>query len=217
MAEWLGTGLQNLVHRFNSGSRLQTCAVGNVSTFMKRQIGGVLLVAVFFCGVAANAVDKPGKRFRRTDKNKDGVLQPVEIRKAKKEKHKQRAVVDKKWEKKADVNHDGKVDPVEIRVYRRSVMDTSGDGKVSIEERRVFWLKKKAVVNTPAERRFDLNHDGVISGDEAQKMMSALLVVIKTNGKAKVNTSIEKEFDANNDGFIDATEADGVREALGLN
>lgn len=185
---------------------------------MKELVGRILIVGGFLFGlilVDAHAVDAPKKRFQHVDKNKDGVLEPAEIRKEKKERD-QRAIVDKAWEKKADVNQDGKVDRVEIRMHRLRVMDANGDGKLSIEERQTFWLSKKAIVNTPAEQRFDVNNDGVISGDEAKKMMEALLIVIKTDGKAKVNTAIEKEFDANQDGLIDATEAEGLKEALGL-
>ena len=49
---------------------------------MKKRMCRILILVVFLFGFAAYAVDKPGKRFRHTDKNKDGVLQPVEIRKS---------------------------------------------------------------------------------------------------------------------------------------
>ncbi len=43
MAEWLGRGLQNLVHRFDSGSRLH--ALGLYLHFKPRDVWGLLCYA----------------------------------------------------------------------------------------------------------------------------------------------------------------------------
>lgn len=185
---------------------------------MKKSVWSVGLLAAVMLGLIAGSAQAwwPGKkRLQHADQNKDGVIQPAEVKAEKKWEQKQ-AVVDKVWEQKADLNHDGKLDRVELRAYYKKIVDQNGDGQITVEERKTFWLTRRAKVNTPVEQRFDADNNGWIEGDEAKAMMTALVEVIKTSGKAKVNTDIEKQFDVNNDGLIDESEAEGVREALGI-
>jgi len=124
------------------------------------------------------------------------------------------SVVNKPWEKRADMNGDGKVDPAEVRAYRLRVFDINHDGKITVEERRTYYVNWKRVVDTDAEKKYDANGDGYLEWPEAREFLKDRLTIINTAGKALVNTDFEREFDVNGDGVIDREEAAAIREAL---
>lgn len=182
---------------------------------MSRPLPYVLIVMVLSSvwAVSDAAAWWNAKKSRPIDQNKNGKIEAPEAARA--QKLQQKSKVDQKWEQKADVNADGRVEPAEVRWYNRKIIDVDGDGRISLEERSSWWISRKAKVNTPAEARWDLNHNGVIEGEEARGMMHSRLLIIQTEGKAKVNTDIERAFDLNRDGFIDSQEAPALKEALG--
>jgi len=153
----------------------------------------------------------------KADRNKDGVVQPVEARKAKTGTYlKKRSTVNRPWEAKADTNNDGKVSASELRTYHTTVIDKNGDGKIDAKERKGFWVHRKSKVNTAVEKKYDADGNGWISGDEAQELLRDRLRVINTNGRAKVDSAIEAEYDADGDGVIDKKEAEAIKDALGI-
>lgn len=182
-----------------------------------KSYNAAMFIVLVLCGLLAAppvfAVSHKQK-FKQADQNQDGKIQPVEARKEKQFEQQQKSKVDQPWEAKADVNGDGRVEKAEVRRYTRQKMDVNNDGTITAEERSAWWIERKAKVNTAAEKRWDLDQNGVIEGDEARQMMQSRLVIIKTDGKAKVNTDIERAFDANQDGVIDSQEAGGLKEAL---
>ena len=92
-------------------------------------------------------------------------------------------------------------------------MDHNGDGKVDKKERKRYWAKHKAKVNTDLEEKYDADGDGYLSKSEAKEMLKDRLRVINTHGRAKVNTELEAEFDADGDGIISRHEAKAMRDA----
>jgi len=153
-------------------------------------------------------VDKPWEA--KADANKDGVVQPVEA----KGYFRAKSVVDRPWEEKADANSDGKVDWKEVKVYHKTQMDSDGNGAVSVEERRSYWVKTKSFVNTEIEKKYDKDSDGYLNWEEGRELLKDKYTVIQTRGKAIVNTDMEAEFDANGDGVIDRAESSALMEAI---
>jgi len=153
----------------------------------------------------------------KADTNDDGVVQPGEAHKAKTIAYiKNKSDVNRKWEAKADTDKNGKVSAKELRAYHHAVMDKNGDGKIDKKERTAYWTQRKAKVNTEVEKKYDINSNGYIDGDEAKEMLRDRLRIINTHGRAKVNTDLEREYDANNDGVIDKEEAAAIKDALGV-
>lgn len=176
-------------------------------------VSGTILAA---CLVASVAFAGPkAAKFRHADKNKDGKIGPREAAIVKHNAYlRNRSDVDRPWEAEADKNGDNKVDAVELRSFHVAKLDKNGDGKIDGVERRLYWLDKRAVVNTDVEKKYDADGNGYLSWDEAKEMLKDKLVVISTRGKAIVSNDIEMEFDTNDDGIIDASEAPALRAAL---
>ncbi len=156
------------------------------------------------------------KKWRiKADKDKDGVVSPMEAGKARTDLYlKTRSDVDRPWEKIADGNADGKVDAKELRTYHMKVMDGDGNGKITAEERKRYWVEKHAVVDTVVEKKYDANKDGYLTWDEGREMMKDRARIIETEGRALVTSELEMEFDANADGIIDRTEAPALMDAF---
>ena len=130
---------------------------------------------------------------------------------------KKKAVVNTPGEKRADKNNDGIVGPKEKCALNHRVhkaIDFNNDGKITLAERKKYWIGKKAKVNTPFEKKYDSDGNGYLSGSEAKELLRDRLRIISTHGKAKVNTPLEKEYDVNGDGVIDRSEARAMREAV---
>jgi hypothetical protein len=155
-------------------------------------------------------VDTP--REAKADANRDGFVQPTEARRAAYLRN--RSDVDRPWEKAADANTDGKVDGTELRVFHRAQLDANHDGIITVAERKGYWRQKRACVDTPAERRYDLDHDGYLSWEEGREYLKDRLILIQTHGRAVVDTDLELEFDTDGDGFIDRNEAVALKAAL---
>jgi len=83
--------------------------------------------------------------------------------------------------KHADRNKDGVVDRKEI------VMENKWEHK------------QRAKVNTPAEKKLDVDHDGVVEPKEARLGWK--------KARAKVNTPIEQKYDKNGNGWLEPDEA----------
>ena len=156
----------------------------------------------------------PAVKRAHADRNKDGVVTPREAVKERQFEHNQKAIADKPWEKAADADKDGKVELAEVRAFRREALDVNNNGIIEPGERRTYWIKRRAVVNTPFEKAHDLNGDGIINWDEARALLKDFHTIVKTDGKARVNSPIEYEFDANKDGVIDGPEADALLQAI---
>ena len=103
-----------------------------------------------------------------------------------------------------------------MRKHHFGVMDANKDGKIAPMERKLFWIHRRAKVNTALEKKYDINSNGLLEGNEAQELLKDRLRIISTNGKAKVDSIIEREYDANNDGVIDKEEAETIKDALGI-
>lgn len=146
----------------------------------------------------------------KADADKDGVVEAGEA----KVYFRAKSTVDRPWEAKADANNDGKVELKELRVYHKTQMDADGNGMVTVAERRSYWVKGRALVNTEAEKHYDTNGDGYLSWDEGKELLKDKAAIIKTNGKAIVSNDIEAEFDSNSDGIIDGKEAPALLEAI---
>ena len=180
---------------------------------MKHRNVSVLLIALLALSAGVQTTQARAPWFRRADKNKDGVVTKREANVDRAQMH-ERARVNRPWETQADVNNDGHVDKAEFHKYRAKVMDTDGNGKITDDERRAFWHGWSCKVDSDIERKYDTNHDGILTYNEARVLMEDRLAVIRTDGKAIVNTPLEAEFDANDDGVIDAEEAEDLRAAL---
>ena len=178
----------------------------------------IVIVMVFFLAIGSSLIfgaPPPAVvRAAHADKNRDGVVTRRELIKEKRFEHNQKAKVDTKWEKKADLDHDGKVEWQEYRVFRRDIIDVNNNGIIEPAERIAFWKNRRAVVNTPLEKKHDLNGDGYITWNEARELLKDIHTIIRTHGKARVDSLIEQEFDINKDGVIDGAEADALLAAI---
>ncbi len=120
--------------------------------------------------------------------------------------------------KHADRNKDGSVDQHEKKLEKnweqaqRSKADINNDGLVSAKKRELQWKHTNTAVNTPLEKKYDYNNDGLLQPEEAKDFLRARCALIKTNGKAIVNSNLEKEYDVDNNGIIDAPEAKAMLE-----
>ena len=155
-------------------------------------------------------------RLKHADRNKDGEVTAQELKKEKQWEHNQRAAVNRPWEAKADTNGDGKVSAAEMRKHHFGVMDANKDGTITNMERKLFWIHRRAKVDTELEKKYDSNSNGLLEGKEAQELLKDRLRIISTDGRAKVDSIIEREYDANNDGVIDKEEAETIKDALGV-
>lgn len=158
-------------------------------------------------------VDTPWEA--RADKDHDGVVEPKEAARMNAAHYMRTcSAVDRPWEVQADTNKDGKVSRAELHAYHLAKLDADHNGVITVEERRAHWKLKHAVVDTPAEKRYDTNGDGYLSWDEGREFLKDRLTLIKTNGRAAVSNEMELEFDTNKDGVIDRDEAVGLKAAL---
>ena len=151
---------------------------------------------------------------KKVDRDKDGVVEPAEAAAAR-ARGREISAVNRPWEKAADANSDGRVDGKELRLYHVTQMDVDRNGTITVEERRAYWVNKRAAVNTEVEKKYDLNNDGWLSWDEGRELLKDKHTVVMTGGKAIVTTDLEAEFDVNGDGMIDRAEAPALREAIG--
>ena len=138
-----------------------------------------------------------------------------------------RAKVDSPLERRFDADGDGVIDRDEAEAIRDALYDLSQvdkrwealadrnkDGRVDRTEARAFWLRRRAKVNTPVERKYDTDGDGWLTGDEARKFLEDRLRLVHTHGRAKVDSPLERDFDADGDGIISHEEAELLREAI---
>lgn len=158
-----------------------------------------LCVCMASCPVNNAVAVTPAQKLKHADKNKDGMVDPYEMKKERQWAEGQRVKVNTWWEKKADVNKDGYVEKSEYDDMRR---------------RRMSWILAQETVDTPQEAKFDTNKDGWIDPKEARALLRAKYEVATTKGKAVVDTMIEKAYDTNNDNVIDAKEAEALLEDL---
>ena len=151
----------------------------------------------------------------RADKDHDGVVEPREAARLNSAHYMRTAsLVDRPWEARADLNNDGRVNRAELHVYHLGQLDADHNGLITPAERQNYWVGKRAVVNTPLEKRYDTNGDGYLSWIEGREFLKDRLILINTHGKALVSNELEMEFDANKDGIIDLTEAAKLKNAL---
>jgi len=175
----------------------------------------VTLAYSIVCSVLAQP--KHDAKFKHADKNKDGVVDPVEKQQEKQWENKQRAQVNTWWENRADTNADGKVDSTELAAWKsleKERIDLNNDGTIDAKERRLSWRHANSRVNTEVEKKYDVNADGWLDPQETNAMLKDKYTIVQTNGKAKVDTGIEAEYDANADGVIDAAEASVMKEDI---
>jgi hypothetical protein len=164
-------------------------------------------------GTPPDAMAWRGFRARRADRNNDGVVTPVEVRREHQVEMHQRSQVNTRWEARADADHDGRVEPAEAQVYKLNVMDANHDGVVDAAERKVYWAGWQCAVTTETEKKYDADANGFLTWNEARELLRARALAASIEGRAVVDTDIEKEFDGNGDGVIDKVEAERMREA----
>ena len=149
---------------------------------IKRMAKIVAVVLMLSIGLTGLVLAQPRRdaKFRHTDKNKDGIIQPVEAR----QEH------PKKVLRPLDSDKDGIVDVKERTVaWRRAnpkvntpleaKHDANGDGWLQPEEMKALLRERhlmikthgEAKVDTPAEAEYDANKDGLIDITEAEVMM----------------------------------------------
>lgn len=158
-------------------------------------------------------VDTPAEAV--VDRNKDGVVGAKEAQVLQNKLYTRRCMfADRPWEKVADRNNDGFVDIIEIRTYHVGQMDQNKDGKIGPVERKAYWAKNRAFVDTAVERRHDHDKNGILSWPEIRDLLRDRAAVVKTDGKAVVNSDIEAEFDLDGDGVLGPKEADAMQDAI---
>jgi len=161
----------------------------------------VLIALLFLAGIAE------AEKFKRADKNKDGIVDVKEKQAAKKHK------------KKAGQNKNEVINEDEIAAWKKlrmEKMDLNRDGKIDADEKRISWRHVKSRANTAIKKKYDLNGDGWLDQQEAKKLLKDKYEIIKTKGEAKVDTNIEEGYDTNEDGVIDSEEAEAIKEDANL-
>ncbi len=142
----------------------------------------------------------------RADKNRDGIVQPKEARKAaiKNNQNTKRAVVNTKWEAKADENNDGIVQPKEA--HKAAIKNNQNTKRAVVDHKWEVQADKdgNGVVSVAERRRYNLH---VIDKNSDDKITAAERSAFWIKRRSKVNTLVEKNYDANADGWIDGSEA----------
>ena len=88
---------------------------------------------------------------KKADKNRDGIVDPKEMRRRRQAIKKGKSEVDTGWEKKADKNQDGIIDAKELENWRQRDK------------------KRKSKVDTRWEKKADKNRDGIVDAKELRK------------------------------------------------
>ena len=105
------------------------------------------------------------------------------------------------------------MDGAELRAFHIVKLDANGNGVIEPGERDHYW-RRRWVVNTPVEKKYDHNGDGYLEWPEAKEMLKHKHALIMSGGLVKVDTDLELEFDANANGIIDASEAPALKAAI---
>jgi hypothetical protein len=103
------------------------------------------------------------------------------------------------------------------RVAKYKHADKNNDGVVDRKEMKIEkkWEHlQKVKVNTPLEKKYDANGDGIIEPAEAKQMLIDRHALITKYGKAKVDSPIEALYDTDKDGFIDGKEYKAFMEEI---
>jgi len=85
---------------------------------------------------------------------------------------------------------------------RSTRVDRNRDGVVDRKEivmEHKLEQKQRAKVNTPAEKKLDRDHDGIVEPEEARLGWK--------KARAKVNTPVEQRYDKNGNGWLEPDEA----------
>lgn len=167
---------------------------------MKSRVMLAWALAMMVAGWAMAAEPGASSKTRKAhaDKNKDGVVTPVELKKEKQFERRHKAKVDERWEEKADKDGNGVVSPGEAAKARTDLYirtrsdvdrpwektaDANADGNVDVKELRLYHVKV-----------MDSDGDGKITVVERK------MYWMKKH--AVVNTMVEKKYDANADGYL---------------
>jgi hypothetical protein len=180
----------------------------------------IILAIVALSLLSLNAQPPQGPGFKHADKNKDGVVDKKEWNIEKREAARYGIRVKNWWQRRADTNGNGIVDNDELAAWKKlekEHIDLNNDGVIDAKEQRLCWRHARSRVNTPLEKKYDINSDGWLQPDETRELLKDKHTLIRTQGKAKVDTEVESEYDTNKDGVIDSGEAKVLKEDLGLN
>ncbi|RKY36930.1 MAG: hypothetical protein DRP78_02440 [Candidatus Omnitrophota bacterium] len=175
----------------------------------------ILLICVLCC--FQSSVQAKGNKFKRTDRNRDGVIDRKEWRKEKIREEKHQFKSNNWWRKRADTNNDGAVSADELSAWKqlsKQRIDLNGDGEISPKEKRLCWRHARSKVNTRLEAKYDTNADGWLSPSEVKEFFKDRYSLIKSNGHAKVDSVIEEEYDFDHNGVIDSEEAKILKEDI---
>lgn len=129
---------------------------------MRNKIIVLAIVLTAVCLVSIGfAAPNAAQRFRHTDRNRDGIIDPKERHTERRWEHrhwiKSRAKVSNAVEAKYDKNGNGWLEPAETREMLK-------------DKYELIKTNGKAKVDTPTEAEYDTNKDGIIDAKEAEAM-----------------------------------------------
>ncbi len=132
---------------------------------MRKFLLALSIVALTLWGFHSQALAKgkgSGKahKAQRMDRNKDGIVDIQERRRAKEKLERKEKEANNWWRKRADTDNDGKVSEQERSAWKemtRERIDMNGDGVISPKERRLSWRHGRSKVNTKLEKQYDSN------------------------------------------------------------
>jgi len=76
------------------------------------------------------------------------------------------------------------------------------------------WVVGEPRVKDVAERRYDINRDGLLQSAETKTFLRDVLDEVESKNGYLVNSDILKEYDKNKDGIINRFESETIRQQV---